>query len=514
MLPALYGSTSGSGGFSADGAFGNHHHLGHYDASIAQTLAPLNGDISRQVSLLPTVSPGSGFSLMFDPALKTFVTTTDSLGPIVGERADTIGRHRIAVGVSYQFFQFDKIDGVNLANFPAVFTHADDIADNAPTHVICSSSLTNTTLDQSLDSFDANAPNPELGDCSFVRDRITTRNRIDLKVHQITTYITFGLTKNLDVSLVIPYEEIRFGLSSEASVTTGTYFAEHVFSANGTCNLNNPLPNNLPSPPPVTPVCFGPHNFPDATIMGSGPSSSFATGIGDITMRLKGAIWRGERAGLAAGVDIRFPTGDALNYLGSGAYGVKPFAIVSYHSRLAPHGMIGIEANTSSVTSGNLATGAKGQIPNELTYDVGVDAYATKWLTGAFDIVGQRVFDAQTVAIASQQFLAPCATFDLSKNNDTSGMEPPQCKVFVQGNTTSACPNPNCYTQTTAVPPPVSASTLTSTSGTSYNITNASAGIKIAPLGRLVLTLNVLVRLDNGGLHAKPAPMGGLSYVF
>jgi len=60
----------------------------------------------------------------------------------------------------------------------------------------------------------------------------------------------------------------------------------------------------------------------------------------------------------------------------------------------------------------------------------------------------------------------------------------------------------------------VSVATLTSTGGVSYNITSASAGIKIAPLGRLVLMLNVLVRLDNGGLHAKPSPMGGLSYVF
>jgi hypothetical protein len=508
ILPALYGSTSGSGGFSAQGAFGNLNHVGHFDASIAQTLSPLNGDISRQINLLPTASPGSGFSLMFDPALKTFVTTTDSLGPIIGERADTIGRHRIAVGVSYQFFQFDKINGSHLANLPNVLIHADDIIDNQPPNVICSASLTGNP-DQSLASYSDNPPpgqphnqNNLLGDCSYVRDRIATVNRIDLKVHQITTNVTFGLTRNIEVSVVIPYDMVRFGVSSSATIVTGTWKAtRHYFTSPGVC-LDS---NNSPPPPPFVAACFN-HNFPDASLQGSSPSSSSASGIGDVTARLKATMWRGERAAFAAGVDVRFPTGEALNYLGSGAYGVKPFAIISYHSRIAPHGMIGFEANGSSVTSGNVATGEKGQIPNELVYDAGADAYATKWLTGALDIVGQRVFNAQTVAVTSQKFLAPCMTNDFTVNPSPS--EPLSCDVTVTGSQ----PNPN-FTNVPALPP-VSAPTLTSTSATSYNITNASAGIKIAPLGRLVLTLNVLVRLDNGGLHAKPAPMGGLSYVF
>jgi hypothetical protein len=501
MLPSLYGA----GGFSAQGAFGNNKHVGHFDASIGQLFSPLNGDISRQVSVLPTASPGSGFSLIFDPSLKTFVTTTDSLGPIVGERADTIGRHRIAVGVNYQFFQFDKIDGVKLASFPAVFTHADDVTDHGPHGALCSSSVSGTP-DQSLFSYDVGPPNTQnntpLGNCSFVRDRIETTNRIDLKVHQITAYLGFGLTKNVDISVVIPYEYIRFGVSSSATMIPGTYFADDHYFATGCGTSNNP-PQTFPA------ACFN-HSFPDVSIQGSSPKSRSASGIGDVTARIKGIIWRGERAGLAAGVDIRFPTGDALNYLGSGAYGVKPFAIASYHSRIAPHGMIGFEANGTSVTNGDVTTGLKGQIPNELTYDAGVDAYATKWLTGAFDIIGQRVFNAQTVAVTSQKFLAPCPTSPPDFVNPT---EPLSCDVFVDRNNTPHTyqdSNQNPVTSNSTVP----VATLTSTGGVSYNITNASAGIKISPFGRLVLTLNVLIRLDNGGLHAKPAPMGGLSYVF
>jgi hypothetical protein len=42
-------------------------------------------------------------------------------------------------------------------------------------------------------------------------------------------------------------------------------------------------------------------------------------------------------------------------------------------------------------------------------------------------------------------------------------------------------------------------------------------GIKVRPfpsLSNLVVTANVLVRLDEGGLHSKPAPLIGLGYTF
>jgi hypothetical protein len=334
-------------------------------------------------------------------------------------------------------------------------------------------------------------------------------NRIDLKVHQVTAFITFGLTKNIDMSIVIPYEEIRFGVSSSATIVPGTYYADDHYFAPG-CGSSM-----LSTPPPFVPACFN-HNFPDSSNM---PSKNTASGIGDVTLRLKGTIWRGERAGVAAGVDVRFPSGDVLNYLGSGAYGIRPFAVASYRARISPHGMIGFEANGSSVTSGDVTTGVKGQVPNELTYDGGVDAYATKWLTGSFDIVGQRVFNTETVAVTSQKYLAPCPLTPPNFDSPPT-TEPAACGVTINGNTTGqVCTtdsknNTYCQAPGAVTPGPISAATLTTSTGKSFNITNASAGFKVAIFKRLVLTLNVLVRLDNGGLHSKPAPMGGLSYTF
>jgi len=183
-----------------------------------------------------------------------------------------------------------------------------------------------------------------------------------------------------------------------------------------------------------------------------------------------------------AGLDVRFPTGDALNYLGSGAYGYKPFAVFSYRARVSPHVLVGYERNTDSITAGDLTTGTKGKIPNDFLYIVGADAWVTKWLTADFDIVGERVFGTETVAVTQQQFLANCGA----------------CTA-----------NPSANTETLP--------SLVNSPNSSYNITNASMGIKVRPfhkLSRLVFTANVLVRLDDGGLRSKPVPLAGVGYTF
>jgi hypothetical protein len=463
-------------------------HPFHFITDFSATLKPLTQDIGRQANLLPLASPSSGVVLIYDPSVKTFVTSTDSLGPILGERAETVGRHHLFVGFSYQFFNFDKLDGVNLNNFPAILTHTDDKGDNslpAPaTPVTCSITTTKN-----------------LGACSFVRDRIDTVNSISLKVNQYTSYVTFGLTKSIDVSMVIPVENVRMSISSQATIVPGTNGFVPVtpgtpdamnFNQNGTSNgppyffhLWKNCPNT--SPPSgfagLAPTCLN-HTFPDPSFAGGGsqPANS-ASGIGDVVARVKWNAWEGEKAGFAAGLDVRFPTGDALNYLGSGSYGVKPFAVFSYRARISPHVLIGYEWNSDSITAGDLTTtSAGGSLPNDFVYTVGADARILRWLTGAFDIVGQHIFGTETVSVTPQQFLANCG---------------------------SCAANPT--------PATVTLNTLTNNPNTSYNVTNASIGIKARPwprVSRLVFTANVLVRLDDGGLGSKAAPLFGLGYTF
>jgi hypothetical protein len=462
-------------------------HPFHFQSDFSTALQPLAADIGRQANLLPLASPSSGIILVYDPVLKTLVAGTDSLGPILGERAETVGRHRLFVGFSYQYFNFEQLDGINLNNFPAVLTHTDDSRNNStPTQTVTCSII------------GAN----NLNGCAFVRDRIDTINSINLKVNQYTTYVTFGLTRRIDVSMVIPIANVSMAISAQDVIVPGSngFFAvtpgtpdallhnQNLTNTNGAPYFFH-LFKNCPNTSPATgltgldPSCLN-HTFPDPGFTGSGSNpTNAASGIGDVVARVKWNLWEGERAGFAAGMDVRFPTGDALNYLGSGSYGFRPFAIFSYRARISPHVLVGYEWNTDSITASDLtATFAKSNIPNDFVYTAGFDARVTKWLTGAFDIVGQRVFGAETVSVTPQQFLSNCGT----------------CTVNL-------------------TPATVTENSLTTTPNSSYSVTNASMGIKVRPfakVSRLVFTGNVLVRLDNGGLRSSASPLFGVGYTF
>jgi hypothetical protein len=98
-------------------------------------------------------------------------------------------------------------------------------------------------------------------------------------------------------------------------------------------------------------------------------------------------------------------------------------------------------------------------------------------------VIGSQAFGTQKLSVVSQQFLANCGT----------------C---------TADPTPNTVARNNL---------SLSTNAVSYNITNASMGVKIRPLGtlsKLVVTANVLVRLDEGGLSYKPVPLVGVGYTF
>lgn len=408
-----------------------------FQNDLPQTLSPLNSSIARQTALLPLASPSSGITFSWDAASKIYMVSTDSYGPILGERADTIGKYRVFVGFGYQYFKFESHDGIGLRNLPAVFTQPDTFAANVNGGSICSLNPPDSPANE--------------GDCGFIRDIVTSNNRIDLKLHQFTTFVTFGLTNRIDVSMAVPIENIRMAIASDATLVNVSLTGVHQF-----------------------PGCAPPCSQSSASSVGS------ASGIGDITFRVKGTAWKGEKAALALGVDVRVPTGDALDFLGAGAAGVKPFLVWSYHARISPHAFVGYEVNGSSVVAGDITTGKKEKLPGQLTYSAGADVWLTKRLSAAFDLVGQQVFQAQRLSRAT--FVEPLAC--------TS----PTCSALVD-------------------PPAPTDPNLVSTAG-SYNITNASIGAKIRPFGRFVVTGNVLIKLNDGGLRADYVPLVGVSYTF
>ncbi|MFZ1034616.1 MAG: hypothetical protein WAN72_21695, partial [Candidatus Acidiferrales bacterium] len=126
LIPQVYGPFGfGSTPNPAQSVlFTGDHHEAHFGSDFLSTFAPINEAVGVQVSQLPLASPSSGITFIYDPSLKTFAPSTDeSLGPILGDRATTIGRHKLFLGFSYQYFNFSTIDGKSLGNIPTILQH-------------------------------------------------------------------------------------------------------------------------------------------------------------------------------------------------------------------------------------------------------------------------------------------------------------------------------------------------------------------------------------------------------
>jgi hypothetical protein len=413
-------------------------HYAHFIGSAQTTMnQTLGGSIATQLAILPIISPSSGFTYKYDSGTGAFVRTTTSFGPIYTERAETIGRGKFSFGASYQRFRFSSLDGLNLHNIPAVFTH---VPDTGPGGV--------------AEPYEA--------------DVIRTSNNVNLNMDQTLLYGTVGITDRIDFSVAIPIVSVRMGASSDAQIIQ---VSGPTFVANGMT-----IPN--------------PHEFNAAGAQTNTYSSTgSAAGLGDVTFRLKGGIFQTDKFRVAAAVDIRAATGDARRFLGSGATGVKPFIAVSAGKRYSPHVNVGYQWNGQSVLAGNLTGTAisedsagnvtiqngpatKGSLPGQFFYSFGTDLGVTNKLTLAFDYLGQTLFDAARVSQSS----------------------------FTTQN----------------IPGGTGALTLPTIAGAknSFTINNGAAGLKYNLFNRLLLTADLLFRLDNNGLRQNGTPLVALSYAF
>ena len=312
------------------------NHAAHFNSAFQSEFRLMNVALTSQLATVPLPSPASGFTYHFDAATGTFLRSTRSFGPILAERGETIGLGKIAFGYTYQFFSYDHLDGVPLTDIPAVFTH----------------------------------DNPEAG--GGRADVVATVNSIEATVAQYTGAITFGVTDRIDLSLAVPVVRTRLSLLSDATIHrigTGSNLGVHYF------------------------------RDPDA-IGGYGSTRQFfsessASGVGDLVARAKGTVLREGSRALAVGLDVRMPTGDEQNLLGSGALGMKPFAAFSSSiGAFAPHANVAYQWNGKSLIAGSVSENQKADLPDQFTYAFGADVLVAPRLSVIVDLFGQRVINS------------------------------------------------------------------------------------------------------------------------
>ena len=93
-------------------------HAAHFNSAFQEEFTQFNVALATQLLTVPFPSPASGYTYTFDESLGVFTRSTQSFGPILTERAETIGKGKFTFGFAYQRFRFDSIEGVDLGAVP------------------------------------------------------------------------------------------------------------------------------------------------------------------------------------------------------------------------------------------------------------------------------------------------------------------------------------------------------------------------------------------------------------
>ncbi len=352
----------------------------------------LNDSAVSQLATFPVGLGSAGFTFTFDPELGVFTRSAESFGPVYAERTQTLGKGRWNYSVSYQQAEYDSIDDLDLLNgeIRTQLIHEDIDGSGDPITLF------------------------------FEGDVIENRAKIGLTSKMVLLAGTYGVTDRFDVGVVIPIVRVELDAVSNLEVIQlGTTPAQgiHVFPGGGDAQTRR--------------------------------ARDSATGIGDVLLRGKYRFWGHERAGWAVASEIRLPTGDEDELLGTGETQFKVLLIGSATiGKFSPHLNFGF-------------TKAR-DLPDEINYALGFDIALRPRVTFIMDLVGRSLLDATKVTLEDQ-------TFEFS---------------------TQADPTP----QSTVRP-------VLATEEDDINQLFAAVGVKFNPGGNAVVTVNALVSVRDDGLE-------------
>lgn len=381
-------------------------HEAHFVPGADQTLAPFlfNQQLVGQLATVPIGSPTGGFAFTFDAASGTFQRATDSFGPAFADRALTNGRGKLTFGTNFQYSKYSSFEGQNLDDGEIKFYLAHQ---DVP------------------------------GDLFFEGDLIEAALRADISSATTTVFGNYGVTDTLDIALAVPIVSVQMDATVDATIIR--------LASAGLTTL---------------------HSFAGGAASRSFTNSGDASGIGDMLVRAKYRFASMPGGGLAAGIDLRLPTGDSENLLGTGAAGAT-FTLIGSTTRgkLGPHFNVGFTTNGESDVI---------NIPNEFNYRLGTEYVATPRVTLNADLLGRTLIDAGRLELTSVE---------------------------------------HRYTNNAGVAGSTSFDEYVARSG-SLNLLNLAVGGKFNLRGNFLLNANVLFALNDAGVIAKVTPVIGFDYTF
>jgi hypothetical protein len=267
---------------------------------------------------------------------------------------------------------------------------------------------------------------PYFGGYIFFADSLDVKVTTDT----LSAFATYGVTDTLDIGIAVPVNrvDLHASLTSRVGDTlTGTTVSRRFAETSGT-----------------------------------------ASGIGDVVIRMKYNMLKGNSWGIAESVDVRLPTGDELNLLGIAGPQVKlTFIGSSTLGALSPH------VNVAYTISGTSEAGAAADTvvippPEEINYAIGADLALWPRATVAADVVGRVMRKAGTMTWGpafSEPELAQYQQFQFNAGRD-------------------------------------------------LHLLLGSVGLKANPFKNILFTANVLFPLTKNGLTDRLTWMAGVDYSF
>jgi hypothetical protein len=240
-------------------------------------LAPLGPALASTVaSTYPVASASSSVTFVYNRELDTVERRPGPLGPILGERAETIGQGRFDLALTYSFVDLTSIDGEpldDLVNAPVV--NGRFLFFPVPRGAMLKDGRFTTVLP------------------------VRVNLDLDVEAHIFSPSVTYGVTPDLDVNLTVPIVRTSLDLRTRSLI---------------------------PDP-----------RFPSFALEPGNPlagrevqsASASSVGVGDLLLRAKYVVWRGEPVDVAAGLGLSLPTGSADDFQGAGTTRVEPGLIAS-----------------------------------------------------------------------------------------------------------------------------------------------------------------------------------------
>lgn len=415
--------------------------------SLARSARQLNVELGAQLLSFPLGSSSGGFSFTTNSMTGEVSMASETFGPAFAERAITLGKGQTNIGFAFRSTSFDSFEGVSLDSGELSFIRVHNNCCPAP----------------------GQPTQPTNFDPAFERDLLQSNLSLDISSRASVFFATYGVSDNFDLGVAVPFVNVDldarvdgriFRLGSGQSATT------HSFDTNGADR---------------------------ATFTESGSSS----GLGDLSIRAKYNFLRGDVTSLAAGLDLRLPTGDKDELLGTGATRAEMTFIYSGdYGAFSPHVNVGytLSSGESSAAANQIDVDADDhhlelvpnlttadidlEFPDEFNYVFGVNVAAGPKVTVGFDLRGRTLLDVSRFELRDNVYenrapgTIPVASF--TSTREFSLLED-------KGN---------------------------------LNLMLGVVGAKFNVAKTLLLNANVLFPLSDGGLKPKPTLVVGLDYVF